>query len=260
MDMIRKALLAEIETKADAPVVVTISTAGVDRSFDVVKPDGADLKNYLANPVVLWAHDRSALPIGKAVRVWTDANGIKAEVEFAGHPFAKEVEALVRAGIVRAASIGFRPLPDGVKAANDPERAGGLDFEKWELLEFSFVPVPANAEALVESKAARDSLVKSLTADKGPQPEKPATEPESKADGPEQKPEAEQRMSALCDRMEKACDRLEQACAALEEPDDEPDEEPEMDFSGAVAKAVSEGTATLTAQMDEIRNFINLRR
>ena len=45
-------------------------------------------------------------------------------------------------GLLRAASIGFRPLE------SSPNGRGGLSFTRWELLEWSLVAVPANAEAV----------------------------------------------------------------------------------------------------------------
>jgi HK97 family phage prohead protease len=126
----------------------TISTGGVDRDNDTIDPAGWDLAAFKRNPVVLWAHDMRSLPVGKAVAVGVENGKLTAEVEFATHEFAETVYQLYRGGFMRATSVGFRPL----KYALNEERRG-VDFQEQELLEFSMVPVPANAEALVGASA-----------------------------------------------------------------------------------------------------------
>lgn len=43
-----------------------MSTFDVDRNFEKVDPKGWSLKNYLANPVVLWSHNYTIPAIGYA--------------------------------------------------------------------------------------------------------------------------------------------------------------------------------------------------
>jgi HK97 family phage major capsid protein/HK97 family phage prohead protease len=158
MSAIRK--ICEVEKSTEgSPVVVTISTSAMDRDGDVIDQKGWDLDDYEANPVVLWAHDNRSLPIGRA-KLLKGGDSLRAEVEFAPHAFAKEVEAQVRAGFVRAASVGFRPK---LAVPMDPQRPWGAQkFLEQKLLEFSFVPVPSNAEALVESKTLREEALKAV--------------------------------------------------------------------------------------------------
>ena len=49
-----------------------MSTFDTDRDFEKVDQAGWDLKNYLANPVVLWSHDYSIPAIGVAKNVKAD--------------------------------------------------------------------------------------------------------------------------------------------------------------------------------------------
>lgn len=134
-------------------VTFTITTDAPDRDRDVISVDGWDLKAYKKNPVVLWAHDYRQLPVARAKSIKVDGNKISAVADFtesaALDEFAAKVHAFVRAGLLNATSVGFRPL----KYAYNEQR-GGVDFEAAELLEFSVVPVPANAQALVEQRAA----------------------------------------------------------------------------------------------------------
>lgn len=133
----------------------TISTGAIDRDKDTLAVDGWNVANYLkAGAPVLWAHQSRELPIGKASWVRAQAGALKARVEFAPadvYPFADTVRRLVDFGALKATSVGF--LPDFAKAAWNDER-GGFDFKGQELLEFSIVPVPANAEALLDAKSA----------------------------------------------------------------------------------------------------------
>jgi hypothetical protein len=57
-----------------------------------------------------------------------------------------------KGGFLSATSVGFSPLKYAF--TDDPKRRFGIDFLEQELLEFSCVTVPANAEALIEGRAA----------------------------------------------------------------------------------------------------------
>lgn len=130
----------------------TISTAGVDRDKDVISVDGWQLDSYKQNPVVLFGHDYHSLPVGKSVSITSTKKSLNAEVEFASaevYPFAETVRRMVAGGFLSAASVGFKPL----KYMYNEERRG-VDIEGSELLEWSIVPVPANAECLVQLSAA----------------------------------------------------------------------------------------------------------
>jgi len=130
----------------------TITTDAPDRERDVIAAGGWQLDAFLKNPVVMWAHDYRMPPVAMARTMEHTANGLISEAEFIDipeHPFARMVGALVKLGALRATSVGFRPL----KWAYNEERRG-VDFEQQELLEFSLVPVPANAGCLIEARAS----------------------------------------------------------------------------------------------------------
>jgi len=151
--VLRKGYAAEVKADdiANRRVSFTISTAAPDRDRDTLAVDGWQIDSYLKNPVVLWAHDYSSLPIGRAVSVTPKGKALRAVAEFATaemNPLAESVYQMLRAGFLNATSVGFRPL----KHAYDEER-GGFDFMEQELLEFSVVPVPANAQALQDAKS-----------------------------------------------------------------------------------------------------------
>lgn len=144
-----KALDGQPEALPDSRVVrFCVSTGDVDRDSDVISQDGWDLSNYRRSPVVLWAHSHSALPIAKCIAIDVEQGRLMASAEFATHPFAETVYQLLKGGFLRATSVGFRAL----KYMRNEER-GGIDFKQQELLEFSVVPVPANAHALIAASA-----------------------------------------------------------------------------------------------------------
>lgn len=149
-----KQFSAEIESVADRDrcIKFTITTSFPDRESDVVYPDGIDIAAYQANPIVLFGHDYKSLPIGRCISIERFADRLVATTEFATadlNPLADQVFRMVKAGFLKGASIGFRPL----EWVYDEERHG-VNFKKTELLEFSIVPVPANALALVAARAA----------------------------------------------------------------------------------------------------------
>lgn len=154
---------AEID-EDERTVTAIINTATVDRDREIVLPKGADLEQYLKNPVVQWAHDYSSPPVAKALWVKKGRKNIKAKMKFATKeqsPRADEIFQLYKGGFLNAFSIGFisteghSPTPDEIK--KNPEWAEArYIIDNWEMLEFSAVPVPANPEALalaVKSKA-----------------------------------------------------------------------------------------------------------
>lgn len=143
------------EESATRSLLFTISTASVDRMGDTIAVDGWKLEAYRKNPVVLWAHDSSMLPVAKAPNVWMEEGKLKATAEFTPPGMAKfndTVFDMYALGFLSATSVGF--VPHKYALTNDPKRGFGVDFLQQELLEFSCVPVPANSEALIEGRSA----------------------------------------------------------------------------------------------------------
>ena len=138
-----------VRATGDQPSI-TITTADADRDGDIVVPEGLDLAAFRKNPVVLWAHDYRSLPIGSTTSLDVEpGRGIRATWAWLdGDDFAMRVKRAFDAGVVRAASIGFVPLEA------EPLGAGrGMRYTRAELLEWSLVPVPANAAAVRTLKA-----------------------------------------------------------------------------------------------------------
>jgi HK97 family phage prohead protease len=147
--ILRKVVPARLEAVGDDEVLVRLSTGELARDGHVLVPQGAQLDNYRSNPVVLWQHDPEQ-PVAKASDIAADNDAVSARITFppAGiSPKADEIRGLVKAGVINAVSVGFDPL-DSVPL--DPKRPrGGQRITQWELLEASFVSVPADPGAAV---------------------------------------------------------------------------------------------------------------
>lgn len=134
-----KKLLEDTKSASDTDTgtfEVVITTENLDRYQEVIKLDGWDTERYLANPVVLWGHDHSRL-IGMATSLEVRDGKMIAKGKFAPTEEGQEKRRLYDLGFLRATSVGFI----------EKEREGNL-ITKAELLEFSFVSVPANPYAL----------------------------------------------------------------------------------------------------------------
>ena len=125
-------------------IVVTLSTADRDRHGDILEPEGAGLANFRKNPVVLFAHRHDLPAVGKVLWVRSLPGRLVAKVAFARTGLGTELHSLYSKGYMKAWSVGFLP----VEWERIPGKDSGVRVTKWELLEVSAVPVPANPEAL----------------------------------------------------------------------------------------------------------------
>lgn len=155
-----KAAISTQSAKADSDFIAVASTGVVDRHGEVVSPEGWDLKNFKADPVLLWAHDHQEMAVGQAKKVWIEGTGKSAKLMIEGfiHEATEKARALkylVKEGIIKTMSVGFKPLDmdDNV-------------YTKQELLEVSFVNVPANQQAQITAlKSLRGAGFKDETID-----------------------------------------------------------------------------------------------
>lgn len=152
--VLRKQFISDVEVQDDRSVKFVITTGEADREKDVIDPNGWEVTNYLKNPVVLFAHDYDSLPVARTVSLKQQDDKLIAVAEFASaelNPMAERVFQMLKQGFLRGASVGFRPV-----AFTFNDARGGVDFAKQELLEFSIVPIPANAQALMAAGLSDD--------------------------------------------------------------------------------------------------------
>lgn len=156
------------------------TTPDVDRVNDTINPLGAKF----TNPVVLLHQHDHDKPVGLVKFKKPTKAGIEFEAEIPvidePGPLKDRVDTAwgeLKAGLVRAVSIGFRSLKYSYKDN------GGIDFEETEIFELSTVSIPANSAAIITSVSkgmdvSAASIIK--TYDVGAEPavnEIPATTP-----------------------------------------------------------------------------------
>lgn len=161
-------VMAEVEYdlgKMCATGLLATSTCR-DRQGDILEVDGIDFTSHQRNPVVFVDHGQwYQLPIGKTVdpdgnyTVWVDGEDCYQTTYFSQKSeVAEQVFHLYVEKILRANSIGWRPI-DTVPLK--PDRATGtppgLWIKKCELLEASWVGLPANQDAVM-SMLSKDKI------------------------------------------------------------------------------------------------------
>ena len=129
-----------------------ISTINPDREGDRVVPEGGNFANFMKSPVLMWAHGGTdgyaSVPIGSVTALEVmPGHGVKAEWKWLeGDPFADRIKNAWKQGVIRASSIGFKPI-------TYMKNGTGNDIETWELLELSLCAIPMNPEAVRSLKA-----------------------------------------------------------------------------------------------------------
>lgn len=145
----------------DARVIRGIATTpSPDRMGDVVEPLGVSFKNPMP---LLWQHNHSQ-PVGtvKFDKPTKDGITFEASVAIIDEPGVlkervDEAWQSVKAGLVRAVSIGFRSLEHAVM------KDGGWRFIKSEVLELSLVTIPANADATITAIKSIDTKLRAAS-------------------------------------------------------------------------------------------------
>jgi HK97 family phage prohead protease len=159
MELTRKLLDSSALTLADQrQVTVICSTGEPDRMGDVIVQSGIDLTAYRKNPVVLWGHSAD-VPIAKTIDIGIKNGKLQATVQFPPEGDDEDsdwVYGKIKAGIVNATSVGFIPMDYEPLDPKSPW--SGFKFAKSELLEFSFVSVPANAGCLIVGRSLLNAV------------------------------------------------------------------------------------------------------
>lgn len=151
-------VLAVKSVQDDKRIISGIATTPtVDRVGDIIEPLGVKFKNPLP---LLWQH-RHDQPIGtvKFEKPTKDGIVFEAEIPIVEEPGAlrdriEEAWQSIRMGLVRAASIGFRPIEYSYM------ENGGVRFSEVEVYELSAVTIPANAEAIISTIKSLDAKLR----------------------------------------------------------------------------------------------------
>ena len=130
------------------------TTPTVDHVGDIIDPMGVKFTNPMA---FLWQH-RHDQPIGQVKFDKPTKNGINFEAEIAktDEPGTlkerlDEAWQSIKMGLVKAVSIGFRPLEYAFM------ESGGIRYSECEVYELSAVTIPANSDALITTIKSLDA-------------------------------------------------------------------------------------------------------
>lgn len=158
MDKKAKLAYAKSVDAEKKTVTAYVSTYEWDRTMEKFAPGAWDLENYKKNPVILWGHDGSKPPIGRAIDIKEDANGLIAVAEFdTESERGAEIFGLYERGFLNAFSVGFIPKAQALE--NIPEQGTkGTVWTEAELLEFSAVSIPANPGAMITREIAEMAI------------------------------------------------------------------------------------------------------
>jgi HK97 family phage prohead protease len=145
----------------DEGVPWVFSTFDLDRFEERIDPAGWELEHYKKNPVVQWAHRFDIPASGRAAGLLACDDGLHGSVIFNGREydaFGWGIGERVKAGVLRAGSVGFRVIE--IELPDKEQQADGtsLIFRRQELLEFSICNVPANPFALNKLKMTSEEL------------------------------------------------------------------------------------------------------
>lgn len=154
------------------------TTPSVDRVGDIIDPLGVKFDNPMA---FLWQH-RHDQPIGECKFSKPTKDGIDFEAKIAStdepgtlKERLDEAWQSIKLGLVKAVSIGFRPIEYAFM------ETGGIRYSECEVYELSAVTIPANSDALITQVKSIDAR---LRAEAGvPDPEIPANPTDEAATG-----------------------------------------------------------------------------
>ena len=212
MDIIRKATAHA--SPGDDPLEFVMSDETVDRLGDVIQARGWSLDNFRRNPVALFGHDSKAF-IGRWSHVRVEGNRLLGRLELLEKGTSEridELHAAIKAGVLRAVSVGFRALEAPQQRDTKDPRAG-VTFTKSELMECSLVSIPANPNALQVAKSLHlssdtmtrifgESVDRSWPQSNGASAEpKPSREGQSMSTNPMRLETAEQQCNAARDAL-----------------------------------------------------------
>lgn len=135
---------ATVKDLGDGRMEAIISNEALDRHGENLLMSGGEFTNYMKNPIMAAFHDYNKPSVGRAEKLQiTEGNMLKATFKWAKdeNPEAKILHDLYKNEFQFAFSIGF--------IAKEMQ---GHTFTVWEMIEFSPVLVPANADALLLAK------------------------------------------------------------------------------------------------------------
>lgn len=140
----------------DGVFEAVVTTSETDRQLEQIKTDGITTDGWVKTGMpVLYGHDYQGLPIGKGLSFKQYKNKMTSRFQLAvkEYPFASTVADMIKGGYLNAVSIG------GVVRQWSEDY---MTIEAMDMVEFSVVPVPANASAVITSRSLKEVTGKSV--------------------------------------------------------------------------------------------------
>jgi HK97 family phage major capsid protein/HK97 family phage prohead protease len=149
MTVVRKVTVAK--AAGDDVLEYVLSDGSLDRYGTVISPSGWDLTEFRKNNIAFFNHDKN-FPIGTWENVRVESGRLMGHLKLAAEGTSAridEIVSLIRQGILKAVSVGFRPKGrEPLKRSDGTLIQGGILYTRQELLEASVVGVGGNANAL----------------------------------------------------------------------------------------------------------------
>jgi HK97 family phage major capsid protein/HK97 family phage prohead protease len=176
------AILTVKAVQEDQRIITGVATTpSPDRVGDIIEPLGVKF----TNPMPLLHQHRSDEPVGHVTFDKPTKNGItfKAQLPVIAEPgpLKDRVDTAwgeVKAGLVRAVSVGFRPTEYSIM--DD----GGYRFVECEVLELSLVTIPANQDAVISTVKSIDAPLRAASGRKQLNDDTPLPAPRGKSTTP----------------------------------------------------------------------------
>lgn len=132
-----------------------LSDATPDRFGDVIDPRGWRTEAFANNPIALFNHNPDFV-IGRWKNIRISDKDLRGDLELAPKGTSEridEIRKLIEADILRAVSVGFKPIKHEPLNKDD----FSMRYLEQELVETSVVAVPANPNALAVAKSLKIS-------------------------------------------------------------------------------------------------------
>lgn len=161
-------MTAETRTLKNGDVEAYVSTEDIDRLGDIIKAKGWELDSYKkTGSPVLFGHYYGMTPggdiplVGNAVEIEVQRKGLWSVTRFHEKTqLSRDTAVLYRERIMKSFSVGFNPLEKPEMRTGENGEFLGFIFKRNELLEYSTVVVPANAEASAKAiHMAREGII-----------------------------------------------------------------------------------------------------
>lgn len=169
--IIREAIIRQLtpENIANREAEFVISSEAEDTYKTVFLASGCDLKRYNNNPIVAYGHrtwsDNPDMILGTS-KVFQEDTLTIGKVRFEEKDVNETAETIwkkVQAGTLRMASIGANILEWRQGDETKGEDKNTVYFTRWELLEWSIVPIGSNPDALKRSHDTMEEIRKAIT-------------------------------------------------------------------------------------------------